>query len=86
MSLPRLRPTSSTGPIVGFITTSQETEVQKRLRVNVPTMKEKMMGTDSFEQFQAAVYSKVSPACSAQWLQTAKYLARHPLWRDPCRC
>ncbi|WIA33503.1 hypothetical protein OEZ86_006629 [Tetradesmus obliquus] len=67
MSLPRLRPTCSTGPIVGFITTSQETEVQKRLRVNVPTMKEKMMGTASFEQFQAAVYAK--PMLRDDWLE-----------------
>jgi hypothetical protein len=74
MSLLRQRlgkPTCSTGPVVGFITATQEVKPQTRVQEDVPTMKEKMMATASFEQFQAAVHAKVSGTRSALGLSTA---------------
>jgi hypothetical protein len=44
------------------MTTTEQLEHQSSLQEQLPTMKEKMMGTASFEQFQAAVYSKVGDA------------------------
>jgi hypothetical protein len=54
------KPPRSTGPVIGFMTANSDDEHhQGHLQAAEPTMKQKMMATASFEQFQAAVYAKV---------------------------